>query len=137
MKTKQTDLLLWCGIFSSLFYVAMNVIVPLQWPGYDPAAQVVSELSAIGAPTRPLWVALGMVWGVLVAAFGIAPDTLVEKVTISNVLEELPLPVLTATGFTRLAWILTAFLCVSGLIGTIWAPRHEGKSLEQIEAERA
>jgi len=70
MKTKQTDLLLWCGIFSSLFYVAMNVIVPLQWPGYDPAAQVVSELSAIGAPTRPLWVALGIVFGVLVAAFG-------------------------------------------------------------------
>jgi inositol transporter-like SP family MFS transporter len=44
---------------------------------------------------------------------------------------------LTATGFTNLAWILTGFLVVSGLIGTIWAPRHEGKSLEEIEAERA
>jgi MFS transporter, SP family, inositol transporter len=43
-------------------------------------------------------------------------------------------PVLTQTGFTRLAWILTGFLCVSGLIGTIWAPRNEGKSLEEIEA---
>lgn len=41
-------------------------------------------------------------------------------------------PVLTATGFTRLAWILTGFLCVSGLIGTIWAPRNEGKSLAEI-----
>ena len=34
----------------------------------------------------------------VVAAFGIAPDTLIEKVAISNVLEELPLPVLTPTG---------------------------------------
>lgn len=46
-------------------------------------------------------------------------------------------PVLTKTGFTRLAWILTGFLVVSGLIGTLWAPRNEGKSLEEIQAERA
>jgi inositol transporter-like SP family MFS transporter len=45
-------------------------------------------------------------------------------------------PVLTATGFTRLAWILTGFLVVSGLIGTIWAPRKEDKLLEQIQVER-
>jgi inositol transporter-like SP family MFS transporter len=45
-------------------------------------------------------------------------------------------PMLTATGFTTLAWILTGFLVVSGLIGTIWAPRNEGKSLAQIEDER-
>ena len=43
-------------------------------------------------------------------------------------------PTLTATGFTRLAWILTGFLVVSGVIGTLWAPRNEGKSLEQIQA---
>jgi len=43
-------------------------------------------------------------------------------------------PVLTATGFHTLAWILTGFLMVSGLIGTIWAPRHEGKSLEELDA---
>ena len=46
-------------------------------------------------------------------------------------------PVLTAAGFTRLAWILVGFLVLSGLIGTLWAPRHEGKSLEQIQAERS
>jgi inositol transporter-like SP family MFS transporter len=45
-------------------------------------------------------------------------------------------PVLTATGFTTLAWILTGFLVVSGLIGVIGAPRHEGKSLQEIEARR-
>jgi MFS transporter, SP family, inositol transporter len=46
-------------------------------------------------------------------------------------------PIITATGFTRLAWILTGFLVVSGFIGTIWAPRNEGKSLDEIQAERA
>jgi inositol transporter-like SP family MFS transporter len=46
-------------------------------------------------------------------------------------------PVLTSTGFTTLAWILVGFLVVSGLIGLAWAPRNEGKSLEQIEADRA
>lgn len=46
-------------------------------------------------------------------------------------------PVLTATGFTTLAWIMTGFLVVSGLIGWIWAPRNEGKSLEEIEEEQS
>lgn len=46
-------------------------------------------------------------------------------------------PTLAATGFHTLAWILVGFLTASGLIGTIWAPRHEGKSLEEIEAARA
>ena len=45
-------------------------------------------------------------------------------------------PMLNATGFTNLAWILTGFLVISGVIGAIWAPRNEGKSLEQIEQER-
>ena len=46
-------------------------------------------------------------------------------------------PMLSATGFTTLAWILTGFLVISGVVGTLWAPRNEGKSLEQLEAERA
>jgi inositol transporter-like SP family MFS transporter len=45
-------------------------------------------------------------------------------------------PLLTATGFHRLAWILTGFLVVSGVTGTVWAPRYQGKSLEEIEAAR-
>lgn len=44
-------------------------------------------------------------------------------------------PFLTSTGFTTLAWILTGFLTISGLIGAIWAPRNEGKSLQQLEGE--
>jgi inositol transporter-like SP family MFS transporter len=44
-------------------------------------------------------------------------------------------PILTATGFSTLAWILTGFLVISGVIGFIGAPRNEGKSLDQLEAE--
>jgi inositol transporter-like SP family MFS transporter len=46
-------------------------------------------------------------------------------------------PVLTAVaGFTNLAWILTGFLIVAGIIGWLGAPRNEGKSLEEIQFER-
>ena len=46
-------------------------------------------------------------------------------------------PILTATGFHTLAWILVGFLAVSAIIGLIGAPRNQGKSLEELEAERA
>jgi hypothetical protein len=64
------DAWLICGVVSSLFYVAMNVIVPIGWAGYSPASQVVSELSAVGAPTRPLWVVMGLIYTLLVTGFG-------------------------------------------------------------------
>ena len=48
----------------------------------------------------------------------------------------LAVPTLAAYDFTTLASILTGFLVVSGVIGLAWAPRNEGKSLEQIEAQR-
>jgi len=64
------DAWLVCGVLSSLLYVAMNIVVPGQWPGYDSASQVVSELSAVGAPTRPLWVVLGLAYTLLVVSFG-------------------------------------------------------------------
>ena len=47
--------LLVCGILSSMLYAAMMVVVAQQWPGYSSASQTISELSAIGAPTRSLW----------------------------------------------------------------------------------
>lgn len=45
-------------------------------------------------------------------------------------------PVLTSTGFATLAWILTGFLVASALVGLVWAPRNEGKSLAQLEREQ-
>ena len=62
--------LLVCGILSSLLYTAMAVFVPMRYDGYSSASQTISELSAIGAPTRAPWVVLGIAYTLLVAAFG-------------------------------------------------------------------
>lgn len=69
-STTLRQVLLACGILSSLLYIAMNVFVAMQWPSYSSAAQTVSELSAIGAPTRQLWMWLGFPYTLLVVAFG-------------------------------------------------------------------
>jgi Protein of unknown function (DUF998) len=63
-------ILLVCGILSSLLYVAMNVIAAMLYEGYNSTSQTVSELSAIGAPTRPLWLLLGIPYTLLATAFG-------------------------------------------------------------------
>lgn len=62
--------LLACGLLSSLLYVAMNVFVPMQYDGYSSVSQTVSELSAAGAPTRPLWVSFAILYSLLLGAFG-------------------------------------------------------------------
>jgi hypothetical protein len=60
--------LLACGILSSLLYGAM--IGAIGSEGYSRISQTPSELTAIGAPTRSLWMLLGAVYTVLVTAFG-------------------------------------------------------------------
>lgn len=62
--------LLICGIVSSLWYVAITAMVPLWYDGYRSVELTVSELSAIGAPTRILWVLLAMLYLLLLIAFG-------------------------------------------------------------------
>jgi hypothetical protein len=62
--------LLVCGVLSSVLYAAMTFLVAMQWEGYSSAAQTISELSAIDAPTRSLWVWPGAFYTVLVTAFG-------------------------------------------------------------------
>jgi amino acid transporter len=42
----------------------------MGFEGYSTSSQTVSELSAIDAPTRPLWVILALVYIMLFAAFG-------------------------------------------------------------------
>lgn len=64
-----TRILLVCGVLSSLLYVAMNVVSPWLFPGYSSLAQTVSELSAIGAPTRAGWVPVGLLYALLLIAF--------------------------------------------------------------------
>ncbi|HAO46877.1 MAG TPA: DUF998 domain-containing protein [Chitinophagaceae bacterium] len=62
--------LLRCGIFSSLLYIAMNAFIPLLDSNYRVASQTVSELSAVDASTRNIWVWLAMLYTLLMGAFG-------------------------------------------------------------------
>jgi hypothetical protein len=63
--------LLALGIVGPLFYVATDILVATQWEGYSYTDQTVSELFAIGAPTRPLAVSLMLTYGALAIAFGV------------------------------------------------------------------
>lgn len=96
--------LLACGVGSSVLYAAMNVFVPMMWDGYSVATQTVSELSAIGAPTRSLWVRLGTIYSVLVAAFGWG--------------------VWKSAGGNRRIQIVGGLMVAYAVIGLFWPPMH-------------
>lgn len=63
--------LLGCGILSSLLYVAANALGARRWRDYSLASHTVNELSAIGAPSRPVVVPLLTAHGALVIPFGL------------------------------------------------------------------
>ena len=63
--------LLGCGIVSSLLYVGAGVVGARRWSGYSLASHTVSELSAIGAPSRPVVIPLLTAHGALVIPFGV------------------------------------------------------------------
>jgi Protein of unknown function (DUF998) len=96
--------LLLCGALSSILYVAINVFVASQAPGYSSISQTVSELSAIDAPTRPLWMALIAPYGLLLIAFGFG-------VWLSG-RRSLPLR------------IAGALVITHGVFGFFWPPMH-------------
>jgi MFS transporter, SP family, inositol transporter len=45
-------------------------------------------------------------------------------------------PTLTKSGFSTLAWLLTGFVVFSGVVGFVFAPRNQGKTLDEIQRER-
>lgn len=62
--------LLVCGIVAALLYVGSDIVAAMCWEGYSYTGQSVSELRAIGAPTRPLLLPLLTIYTVLEIAFG-------------------------------------------------------------------
>lgn len=67
-----TRLLLACGVLAAAFYLLTDILAAaFFYPGYDYTAQQVSELSAIGAPSRPFWMLMGYPYALLLVAFGI------------------------------------------------------------------
>ena len=64
-------ILLLCGIISSFLYIGTDVFTSFLYEGYSYTSQQVSELSAIGTPTRRFWLIMSFLWSPLVIAFGI------------------------------------------------------------------
>lgn len=102
-------MLLICGILSSAYYVAMNIFIPMKYPGYSTFSQTVSELSAIGTPTRQLWVSLMIVYAVLVIAFGWGVWLSVNRYNCLRV--------------------VAVFMVINVIIGLFWPPMHQREVL--------
>ncbi len=108
-KMMPRKVLLVCGILSSLLYGTM--IGAIGFEGYSPISQTVSELSAIGAPTRPLWMLLGSVYDALVVAFGLG--------------------VWVSAGGKRALYVVSGLLVAFGMLGCAWpfASMHQPEVL--------
>lgn len=63
-------LLLVCGFLAALIYVGSDIVAALRWEGYSYFDQSVSELRALGAPTRPFLMPILFAYTVLEFAFG-------------------------------------------------------------------
>lgn len=71
MPTNRRDLaLISCGILAPVLYVVMTLTIGRLWDGYSITSQTISELAAIDAPTRPLWLLLALMYSGLMIAFG-------------------------------------------------------------------
>ena len=101
--------LLVCGIIASLLYIVM--MQAIRYDGYNPVSQIVSELSAIGAPTRTLWFWLAWVYTALVMAFGWG--------------------VWKSAGSNRPLRVVGSLILASSLLGFVWpfAPMHQREVL--------
>lgn len=97
-------ILLLCGILASVLYLAANIYVPMEYPGYSVMDHTVSELSAIGAPTRQLWVFLMIPYGLLALLFGWG--------------------VYIAGAGNRPLRLAGIFMILHALIGAFWPPMH-------------
>jgi len=101
--------LLYCGLAASLLYIAMNIFIPFLDKEYNWVTQTVSELSAVDAPTRPLWFVLGIVYTLLIAAFGWSVFKSADR--------------------KRSLRIVGVLLIINGLIGLTWSPMHQREVL--------
>jgi hypothetical protein len=48
-------ILLLCGVLSPLLYAVADALAGMRWEGYSFRDHTISELGAIGAPSRPLF----------------------------------------------------------------------------------
>jgi hypothetical protein len=103
-RQARRDPWLTCGILAGILYIAMTLCVGVLWDGYRAADQTISELSAIGAPTRPLWMALITVYAALMMAFGWTVWTSARN---------------------RALCVVGALLFTQTVFGIFWPPMHQ------------
>lgn len=103
-RTSTRRSLLICGIAASILYALMLTFAPFLWDEYSSRTQTVSELSAIGSPTRAIWFPLGMIYTLLMTAFGYGV-------------------VLSANNNRPLRFVGVT-LVLYGLLGIYWPPMH-------------
>lgn len=61
--------LLFCGFSAPIIFILTDLLAGTRWQGYDFFSQSISELGAIGAPTRSLVIVMNLIYYGLVAAF--------------------------------------------------------------------
>jgi len=71
--------LLVCGILSSLLWVGADILAAMLYAGYSYTSQTISELSAIGAPTKSLLAITSIVYEALLFAFGVGVLILADQ----------------------------------------------------------
>jgi hypothetical protein len=71
MKNSLLKIFLVCGILIAPLYIGTDIFAAMHFKGYSYTDQAISELSAIGAPTRPLWIKMVFLFNPLLIAFGI------------------------------------------------------------------
>jgi hypothetical protein len=63
--------LLICGIVAPLLYIGTDILAAMSWENYSYTAQGISELGAIGAPTRPFISPIFVIHSLLKIAFAV------------------------------------------------------------------
>lgn len=94
-----------------VLYIALDVAASLAYDGYSYTDQTISELSAIGAPTRAFWLGASVLYQVLGFAFAFG--------------------VLRIAGERRQVRIVGWLLLASAVVGLLWwvAPMHQREVL--------
>jgi hypothetical protein len=110
-RMMRNKLLLSCGIAAAVLYIASDILATLRAAGYRYTDQTISELSAIDTPTRPLLVLVGILYSLLVIAFGVG--------------------VWGAAGRNRALRVLGGLLVGGGVLGFVWpfTPMHQREAL--------
>lgn len=99
--------LLACGVLSSLVYLVADLLGGWSWQGYDPASQAISELSAIGSPSRSIIAPLGIAYDLLLIAFGFGVRISADR----------------SRGL-RIAGAAAIAVGAIGLVASLWFPMH-------------